>query len=57
MRLERWHLIENNSHKLWDFVSEKKLREFATANKLIIRRSVTDPYCFYTTSYEYVPAG
>jgi len=50
-----WYLIENNSHRMIDFTSEKKLRTYAKEKGYGIKRSYTDMYCFYTVSYEYIP--
>jgi len=50
-----WYLIENNSHKMVEFSSEKKVRIYAKEHGYGIKRSYTDCYCFYTVSYEYIP--
>ena len=53
---KKWVLIENNSHRVFEFASEKKLREFAKEHSYTIKRSRLNSYCFYTESYQYVPA-
>ena len=50
-----WYLIENNSHKMINFASEKKLKIYAKNKGYGIKRSYLDRLCFYTVSCEYVP--
>lgn len=53
----KWNLINNNSHEVLYFSSEKKLRTFAKEKQWFIKHSYLDNHCFYIESYEYIPAG
>lgn len=55
MNKRKWYLILNNSHTVYEFTSEKKLREHAKERGFNIKRSYLDPRCFYLESYEYIP--
>lgn len=57
MTKHNWYLIENNSHNLLKFTSEKKLRKYAKENNHRIDRSYLDHYCFMTTCYQYIPGN
>ena len=50
-----WTLINNNSHKCFDFSSERKLKGWAKERGLIINRSYLDQCCFYTDSTVCIP--
>jgi hypothetical protein len=50
-----WSLINNNSHEMYYFPSEKSLRQYASIMNWNIKRSYTDHDCFYVESCQYVP--
>jgi hypothetical protein len=52
----KWYLIENNSHQVFTFNSQKDLKRFTKSKGYHIKRSPTDDHGFYTESYVYVPA-
>lgn len=52
----KWYLINNNSHNVKWFSSQKKLKRWARDRHMTIKRSYTDSYCFYIESQEYIPA-
>lgn len=57
MSRHNWYLIENQSHAILRYTSERKLREDAKRRGLQIKRSWTDRNAFYTVSWEYIPGG
>jgi len=52
----RWYLINNNNHTSMRFSSGEKLKEYAKEHGLTIKHSYTDTDCYYTESYQYIPA-
>lgn len=50
-----WCLINNNSHRVYSFLSKKGLLAFAKDKGMIVKKSYTDSNCYYIESYEYIP--
>ena len=55
LQAKKWTLINNGSHDTYPFSSEKKLRDFARTNGMIIKKSQTAEFTFYTEAYTFVP--
>jgi hypothetical protein len=53
----KWILIDNNAHGMTPFTSLKKLRGYAREHQMQVKRSPTDPHCYYVTSWQYVPGN
>lgn len=56
MRKSHWYIINNDSHEILRFTSEKKLREYAKAHGFILKHSPHDYDGFYIDSYIALPS-
>mgnify|MGYP000704588791 CR=1 FL=1 len=49
------YLIENNSHRIIEFKSERSLKKWVKENGLVIRHSPLTEHFFYTEEYTVLP--
>lgn len=54
--MNTWKLINNTTHQIFEFPSQKKLRGFAMVRGWEIKKSRLDQYTFYTDSMDYISA-
>jgi hypothetical protein len=55
MRAIKSYLIDNFNHKVYEFESIRKLKEFAKKHSMKIKKSPLDDNVFYTEDFSEIP--
>ena len=55
--MKQWFLIENNSHKVLQFLTYKSLKLWAKENGFKIKKSPMSDRWYYTEAHIYLPTG
>ena len=53
----KYYLINNNSHKMFDFPSKYALKKYAKIKGWVIKKSFTACDCYFIESFEYIPGN